>query len=242
MRATARLARCLWHTLRGALICAFVFPRLDADSRMRRVGDWSARMLAALDIECSVAGAAPPGSLMIVANHVSWLDILALNAVRPARFVAKSEVRHWPLLGWLVASAGTLFIERTRSRDALRVVHQVAAALRAGETVALFPEGTTSEGDAVLPFHANLLQAAISAGAPIQPVVLRYSDAGQRVSAAAAYVGETTLLQSLARVLGAQRLCVRVSLLEPEAPGELDRRRLAGRLRSRIGEALTGAA
>src|SRR5690349_1578110 len=103
MRASWRLLRCLWHTLRGACICAFVFPRLDAVRRMRHVGAWSAAMLAALDIECVVVGEPQPAPVMLVANHVSWLDILALNAAQPARFVSKADVRHWPVLGWLVA-------------------------------------------------------------------------------------------------------------------------------------------
>src|SRR6185295_28294 len=144
---------------------------------LKRVGWWNARLLRLLGIALHSSGTPRQGATLIVSNHVSWLDILVINAVHPVRFVSKAEVRHWPLLGWLVACAGTLFIERERRRDALRVVHQVAAALRAGEIVALFPEGTTSDGNGVLPFHANLLQAALSAHAPMQPIALRYSDA-----------------------------------------------------------------
>ena len=103
--------------------------------------------------------------------------------MRPARFVSKADVRHWPLLGWLVACGGTLFIERERKRDALRVVHQMAEALQAGETVAVFPEGTTSDGHGLLPFHANLLQAAIATETPVQPVALRYHRRRRRRSA-----------------------------------------------------------
>ena len=108
----------------------------------------------------------------------------AVNAVHPARFVSKADVGHWPFIGYLVASGGTLFIERERKRDALRVVHQIAAALQAGDIVAVFPEGTTSDGHDVLPFHANLLQAAIATAAPVQPLVLRYRDAHAAVSRA----------------------------------------------------------
>jgi 1-acyl-sn-glycerol-3-phosphate acyltransferase len=146
-------------------------------------------------------------------------------------------VRRWPLLGWLVACGGTLFIERERKRDALRVVHQVAAALRAGEIVALFPEGTTSEGHGVLPFHANLLQAAISAHAPMQPIALRYADARSPVSAAPAYVGDTSLLESLRRVLLADRLQVTLTLLAAQ-PAALDRRGAAERLHAQILQAM----
>jgi 1-acyl-sn-glycerol-3-phosphate acyltransferase len=236
-RALWRLLRCLLHTLRGMLICALLFPALDAPRRMQHVGRWSARMLVLLGIECRVNGHPHAAPVMLVANHVSWLDILAINAVQPARFVSKADVRHWPLLGWLVACGGTLFIERERKRDALRVVHQVAAALRAGEIVALFPEGTTSEGHGVLPFHANLLQAAISAHAPMQPIALRYADADSPVSAAAAYVGDTSLLESLRRVLLAERLQVTLTLLAAQ-PATLDRRGAAECLRAQIAQVI----
>ena len=237
LRALRRLAGCLLHTLQGLAICALLFPRLDAPRRMRHVRAWSARLLALLDIECEVEGAAHPGPVMLVANHVSWLDIVAINALHPARFVSKADVRRWPLLGWLVASGGTLFIERERKRDALRVVHQVAAALAQGDVVALFPEGTTSEGHGVLPFHANLLQAAVSAGAPIQPVALRYSDARAAVSPAAMYVGDTSLAASLWRILFAERLRVRVALLAPHH-GPDERRAATERARAHIARAL----
>jgi 1-acyl-sn-glycerol-3-phosphate acyltransferase len=238
-RALWRLLRGLLHTARGVLTCGLLFPWLDAPRRMRHVGRWSERLLQLLGIECIVSGHPHAAPAMLVANHVSWLDILALNAVQPARFVSKAEVRHWPLLGWLVACAGTLFIERERKRDALRVVHQVAAALRAGEIVALFPEGTTSGGEAVLPFHANLLQAAISAQAPIQPVALRYMDADASISVAAPYVGETSLGESVRRVLLAERLQVRVTLLAAlPAAGFTERRTLAARLQAQIAQAI----
>jgi 1-acyl-sn-glycerol-3-phosphate acyltransferase len=208
---------------------------------MRRVAWWSARMLALLGIALRVNGTPRPGPVLFVSNHVSWLDILAINAVHPARFVAKADVRHWPLLGWMVTCGGTLFIERERKRDALRVVHQVAEALRAGHTVAVFPEGTTSYGDVLLPFHANLLQAAIATETPVQPVALRFSDAGSAVSRAATYVGETTLTQSLWAVVMAQGMIVSVQMLPPEGTRHLDRRALAQRLQQQIAAALPGA-
>jgi len=173
-----------------------------------------------------------------VSNHVSWLDILVINAVHPVRFVSKADVRAWPLIGWLVACAGTLFIERERKRDALRVVHQVAEALKEGQTVALFPEGTTSLGDGLLPFHANLLQAAIATATPLQPVALAFADADHDPSPAAAYVGDTHLLASLWAIVTAADLRARVQWLSPEAAGHADRRLLAQHLRERIGVAL----
>ncbi|HEV7912118.1 MAG TPA: lysophospholipid acyltransferase family protein, partial [Albitalea sp.] len=146
LRAGWRIGRAVLHLLHGALVCALVFPFLTPAQRLRRVQWWSAKLLAALGIALRSEGLPHDGAALIVSNHVSWLDILAINAVRPVRFVSKADVRHWPLIGWLVACGGTLFIERERKRDALRVVHQVADALKAGHTIAVFPEGTTSDG------------------------------------------------------------------------------------------------
>ncbi|MGQ9725325.1 MAG: lysophospholipid acyltransferase family protein, partial [Tepidimonas sp.] len=171
-------ARGLWllaHLLQGLWTVWWCFPRWDEATRARRIQAWSAQALRILGVALRVQGQPPAhGPLLVVANHVSWLDILAIDAAWPCRFVSKADVRHWPLLGRLVAGAGTLFIERDRKRDALRVVHHLAERLQAGDVLAVFPEGTTSDGRSVLPFHANLLQAALATGTPVQPLGLAY--------------------------------------------------------------------
>ena len=227
------------RVLEGAVICAVVFPFLKPPQRLQSVGRWSARMLRSLGIALHTTGEPRHGATLLVANHISWLDILAINAVHPARFVSKADVRGWPLLGWLVACGGTLFIERERKRDAMRVVHQVADALASGDTVAVFPEGTTSDGHALLPFHANLLQAAIATETPVQPVALHFCDAQHAVSPAAAYVGDTSLVQSLWWVVNARGLRVHVTWLPALGSRHLDRRALAGHLRSQIEQTLS---
>lgn len=233
-RAGVRLLRCGLHVLRGLLICALVFPFIATPRRMAHVARWSARTLSVLGIALRVTGQPSAGATLFVANHVSWLDILAINAVRPVRFVSKSDIRSWPLLGWLTACGGTLFIERSRRRDAHRVLHLVAQALKAGEPVAVFPEGTTSDGHGVLPFHANLLQAAIAAEVPVQPIALRYSDAREPVSAAAAYVGDTTLMQSLWAVVSVRGLTAQVGFLPARSSHQAPRRALAAQLAADI--------
>jgi 1-acyl-sn-glycerol-3-phosphate acyltransferase len=172
--------------------------------------------------------------VLLVANHISWLDILAINAVHPARFVSKADVRAWPLLGWLVACGGTLFIERERKRDALRVVHQIAEALKHGDTIAMFPEGTTGDGTVLLPFHANLLQAAVSTDTPVQPVALSYTDADSQPSRAVVWVGDTTLVSSLWQVVMSHRMQVSVSLLPAITTLGRERRELSELVRGRI--------
>lgn len=231
-----RLLRVLLHLARGLATMALRFPKLDAAGRQACIQAWSAGLLRCLGLRLSIGGSLPrPGATLLVANHVSWLDIAALHAAVPqARFVSKADVKHWPVLGWLVAGAGTLFIEREKKRDALRVVHAMAEALQGGDTVAVFPEGTTGPGPELLPFHANLLQAAIATGTPIQPAVLRFDEPGHAYSPAVQFVGDTTLLQSVWRIAAARGIGVQVQLLPPEASAHADRRALAEHLRQCI--------
>jgi 1-acyl-sn-glycerol-3-phosphate acyltransferase len=243
LRSTWRLSRVLWRIGQGLWIGAVRLPRIDAAARDAIVGRWATQVLRDIGVEVRVTGAPHPGPALFVANHVSWLDIPALHASAPrTRFVSKSAIAHWPLLGTLARAGGTLFIERERKRDALRVVHEVAAALRAGSTVAVFPEGTTGPGDAVLPFHGNLLQAAIATGTAVQPIVLRYSEPGRRFSVAAPYIGGMTLVSSLRAVADARGLVLHVDFLPAEPAGELDRRALAAVLRERISRGLAESA
>ncbi len=238
-----RITRTLVHLLHGIAVMALRFPSLDAHGRQQRIGWWSAGLLRVLGVRLQARGAPRPGAKLIVANHVSWLDIAAIHATCPeARFVSKADVLRWPLLGWLIRGAGTLFIERERKRDALRVVHQMAASLQAGDSVAVFPEGTTTLGPELLPFHANLIQAAIATATPVQAVSLRFDEPGQRFSLAVTYVGDTTMLQSMWRVACSGDLVVDVQWLPAQASAHADRRALAERLRQTLHDTLHDSA
>ncbi|NML15140.1 lysophospholipid acyltransferase family protein [Azohydromonas caseinilytica] len=239
LRALWRLARTVLHGLHGLLIVLLRFPGLGPVQRQVRIGWWSRKLLRLLGLQLRTHGTFRPGAKLIVANHVSWLDIAAIHALCPqARFVSKAEVKQWPLVGRLVDGAGTLYLQRERARDAMRVLHAITQALQQGDTVAVFPEGTTGAGHELLPFHANLLQAVIASGAPVQPVALRYSDPLHAVSPAARFVGDTTLGQSLWRLACAQGLAVDVQVLPPQSVAHADRRALAVQLRETIAEAL----
>ncbi|MDH4049965.1 MAG: 1-acyl-sn-glycerol-3-phosphate acyltransferase [Rubrivivax sp.] len=242
LRACWRLGRAVLHGLHGVLIVLLQFPALATDGRRKRIAWWSAKLLRVLGIDLRVHGSFKPGAKLIVANHVSWIDIMVIHAVCPeARFVSKADVKQWPLVNRLVASADTLYIQRESRRDALRVVHQMAEALRHGDSVAVFPEGTTGDGETLLPFHANLLQAAIATGVPVQPVALRFSDRQRAVSEAAQFLGDTTLRQSLWMLAGADGLAATLQVLPPEASLHADRRALADHLRTVVGARLAGA-
>lgn len=241
LRALWRLGTSVLHALGGVLICAVVFPFIDEPAQMRHVGRWSRRLLELMGIGVRVSGEIHAAPVLLLANHVSWLDVLALNAARPTRFVAKAAIGRWPLIGFLVARGGTLFIEHERKRDALRVVHQIAAALRVDVSIAVFPEGTTGAGRRLLPFHANLLQAAIATAAPVQPVALRYADRSSAFSAAVEWIGQTSLAGSVWRIACADALEVHVSLLPAIATVAAERRGLAAAVQAQIQAALDAA-
>lgn len=236
LRALGRMLHALWHAIAGWCTIRFLFPRWDQPRRNAVVQAWSHRMLHILGIPLQVHGRPPgAGPMLIVANHLSWLDILVMHAARHCRFVSKADVRHWPLIGTLATGGGTLYIEREKRRDAMRVVHHMAESLRAGEIVAVFPEGTTGDGRALLPFHANLIQAAISSGAPVQPVGLRFVDRATGAdSRGPLYLDDDTLVGSLWRTLAGPPFVAHVRFGEPQAADGRDRRTWARDLHAAV--------
>lgn len=220
-----RTVHALWWAVWGVWVITQRFPKLNPEQRAAQVQLWSQRMLRAFGVRVQSQGQVWSGPVLRVANHLSWLDILVMNAVAPSRFVSKAEVRQWPLIGTLTVGAGTLLIEREKRRDAMRVVHHMAESLQAGDAVAVFPEGTTSNGEALLPFHANLLQAAVVTDAPVQPWALRYRHArtGQPHHAPL-FVGDTTLAASLLSTLLASDLVAEVRLGQIQHCDGRDRR------------------
>jgi 1-acyl-sn-glycerol-3-phosphate acyltransferase len=236
LRAAWRLGRALVHALAGLATIALRFPRMNEIQRDAQVQAWALRMLPLLGIRLELRGQPPvTGPVLLVANHISWLDILVMHAARHCRFVSKADVRRWPLIGTLATGAGTLYIERKSRRDAMRVVHHMAESLKRDEVVAVFPEGTTSNGVAMLPFHGNLIQAAISANAPVQPVALSFLDSKTRaISLAPCYIDEDTLVMSVWRTLTAPAITAVVHYGEPQSAQGRDRRTWANDLRSAV--------
>jgi len=225
-----RLTRIILHLLRGLLTVGAAFPFLDPARRRNAVQRWSHALLQKLGVQLQVHGEplrAVAQPLMLVANHVSWLDIFAINAVMPVRFVAKSEVRAWPAIGWLSARTGTLFLERTRRRDTARINDLVADAMRAGDVVAVFPEGSTSDGSQVLRFHGSLLQPALLAAATVQPVALRFVRSDGSLCVEAAYDGDKSLWDTFRLIIAQPAIHVHVWFLPPLPAGAADRRALA---------------
>lgn len=199
-------------------------------------------LLRLLGVRLTTRGAVPTAAgepLVLVSNHISWLDIFVIDALRATRFVAKSEVRGWPLLGWLAARTGTMFIERGRRHAAAAVNRDIAAALAARDTVGLFPEGTTTLGDELRPFHAALFQAAIEIGHPLRPVAIRYRDADGAPSLAATYVGDQSFVESLWAITGERSIAAEATFGEDIATAGSDRRTVARQAEAVIARSLS---
>ena len=226
LRALWRVLRLLVHALLGLLVVLLRFPRLSPEQQQARVQAWAMGLLRCAGITLWVRGEPVlHGPVLLVANHLSWLDIPVMHAARYCRFISKADVQDWPIVGTLATAAGTLYIQRESRRDAQRMVGRMHDALQAGEVLAVFPEGTTGDGRALLPFHANLIQAAIAAGAPVQPVGLRFAD--QRTGAtshAPSFVGDETLIGSVWRTLSAPPLVAIVHFGIPQHAEGRDRR------------------
>ena len=236
MRAVFKLLRGVWHVVVGWFTIYFRFPQLNQQQRDARVQVWAMQLLRIWGIDLEVRGQPVTlGPALLVCNHISWLDILVIHATRHCRFVSKSELRDWPVLGTLATGGGTLYIERAQRKDAMRMVKDMAKSLREGDVLAVFPEGTTGDGIGMLPFHANLIQSAIEAEAPIQALALQFVDAKtNEISMAARYIDDDTLLDSVWSTLNARGLKAVVNFGELQESQERDRRTWAHDLREEV--------
>jgi 1-acyl-sn-glycerol-3-phosphate acyltransferase len=234
MRAAYRLARAVLHLLRGYWIIKTQFAKISQNERADHVRQWSAQLVAIFGLELRIIGI-PIQSGLFVANHISWLDNVAIHAAHFCRFVAKSDIKSWPVIGYLTDQSGMLFVERTSRRDSHRVVQIVSEQLKRGDCVAVFPEGTTGEGRELLPFHANMIQSAIDANSKVQPVAIRYIDSacGEQ-SFAPCFVGDDTLFQSVWRTLNAKSITVTLQFGAAQTTESRDRRTWANDLRTSI--------
>jgi 1-acyl-sn-glycerol-3-phosphate acyltransferase len=222
------------HLAGGLVTAALLFPFASPAARLAFARRWARRMMRALGAQLRVEGAAQAPGALLVANHVSWLDILAIASHTPSIFVAKKEVRDWPAIGWLAARAQALFLKRSSGRSLLQVKNRIAALLLEGRNVAIFPEGTTSDGSSVLPFRSGLLQAAVDGAQPVQPVAIAYYGKDGNPSADAAFIDSMTLWQSIRAICRSGQITVHLAFAAPLAPAGRSRKELAREARDMI--------
>lgn len=205
------------HVIAGVVTLSFQFPFADQKRKNQLIQAWSKRLLSIFGIELCIRNQEilPNTPFLLASNHISWIDIHAINAFRPIYFVAKSDVEQWPVFGWMAKQLGTVFIKRDNARHGKKVAEDVSGVL-ASHSVCIFPEGTSTLGDAVLPFKPNLFESAVIAGVPVYSLAISYqsSVSGER-SHVAAFVGEMGLLESMAKILNDRQLIVELTFLPP---------------------------
>ncbi len=211
-----KLLRLMLEFCRATLVLWLLFPRLERDGKLRQIQRWARKVLLILEVQVQCDGPPPATHAgLMVANHLSWLDILVLQSQLPGVFVAKAEVRRWPLVGWMAQSCATIFVERSSRQSARGMIESALAALQQGYSVIAFPEGTSSDGSDLAHFHANIFESAIKARSHVQPVTLRYLDAATGLPTdAALFIGDMTLVASLRKVMASSSIKTRVHLGE----------------------------
>ncbi len=246
LRYLYRVPMLLWHLLvhlpLTVLLTAPPFGRrvLAGGERLdhRVIRAWSAGLMRVFGLRMRRVGTPVAGAVMFVANHVSWIDIVALHSQRMMGFVAKREIAGWPVVGWLAGRAETIFHQRGSQESLGGVLHEMLARLRSGRAVGVFPEGRTRDGGEVGPFHARIFLAAVEAGVPVQPVALRYGEGGSAQTRVAFAPGES-FFANFVRMLGEPPGVADAVFLEPIGPGDAEgRRRIAETARERIVAAL----
>jgi len=213
--------------LMGGVGIALAVPFVGSAGRARVMRGWFRAVVRSTGIRLVVDGELSTGGALVTANHVSWLDIPVVLSMQSMRVLAKTDVRGWPVIGLLAARGGSIFIDRERLRRLPGTVAEIAAALRSGDSVLVFPEGSTWCGRTHGRFYPATLQAAIDAGAAVRPVSLRYQLGDGTATTVAAFVGDDSLLASVWRIVGTRGLTVELTAAAPVPAGGRQRRELA---------------
>lgn len=229
LRRALRLARVAVHLALGLLLVELLYPFLRRETRMAIRARWCRHMLSLLGVRLRVSGPVTFGCHLIASNHVSWLDVFAMGAILPSWFVSKAEIRAWPVFGLLAAANETLFLRRRSPRAAYRMNAEIRARLGSGQSVVIFPEGTTTDGSRVLPFYPALFQPAVDGRHRVMPLAICYRDDAGHPAPAVAYIDEDPLWKSLRAVLDAPGIEAHLLLDDAFAAAGCSRRELAAR-------------
>ena len=242
MFATSRfyfqLFRVFLHVMQGVLTCWLIFPFITKLSQQGHIQRWSKKLLTIFNVNVNQSHLAIPSNAVVIANHVSWLDIFVINSVAPCRFVAKADIKSWPLLGWLAERAGTIYISRGSKSDLKRIYQYLLDRVAAGDRVAFFPEGTTAAQGKLKPFHPNLFESAIHANAVIQPIAVRYLDPNAQLHPTVDFIDDMTFATSINQILRGSPVTVDLHCLAPIPTDSKHRRELSIISRAAIAQAL----
>ena len=225
-----RWIRLLTHIGVALIAVGLLFPRVSVQRRAAITGWWARKLLRILNILLSVHGARPAKAarkLIVTANHISWVDIFVINAAQPARFIAKAEIRDWPIAGWLCEKSGTIFIRRTRRSDTAKINETMHKVMAEGSTIGFFPEGTTTAGDKLLKFHTSLFEPAVANSAIIAPAAIGYRTSDGESTNAAAFIGELSFAESVARIISAKSMIAEITFAPQIDATGMTRRDLA---------------
>lgn len=244
IRRLSRLLRLLIHVLNGMfltlLFAGLLRMSFDRPFYQRIVRWWLHKIVRIVGVQATVMGQPATAHTLLVANHVSWLDIPLLGGVAGPRFLSKQEVRHWPVIGWLADRAGTLFIARGKAGAAAQASQVIVQAMQAGRSVLVFPEGTTTTGNDVRTFHARLFAPAVDNDLAVQPVCLDYGSPSARglTNPLVPYVNEQSLLDNLWGLLGEKSVPVQIHFLPPLATAGVARKAIAADCEEQIRQVL----
>jgi 1-acyl-sn-glycerol-3-phosphate acyltransferase len=206
LRALLRSVPLVLLILAGVLLAALIMPWQTEARRQSLIQGWSRLLLAIFGVKPIINGHSPEKQpLLMICNHVSWLDVFLIQSALPVRFVSKAEVRNWPIFGWLSDQTGTIFLERQSRRQTAVIGAQMAQALKQGHSLCFFPEGTTTAGRQLLPFKSSMFQCALDTQTPVLPLLLDYRLGNGEANSAIPFVGEMTFIASLWNVLSAPK-------------------------------------
>jgi 1-acyl-sn-glycerol-3-phosphate acyltransferase len=215
---TYRFFRLFIHIIVGLLIVASIWSLSKKATKKKLIKWWSRILLKCFGVHVILHGKRPAENLantLFLTNHVSWLDIYALNSITPLQFIAKSDINNWPILGYLVRKSGTIFINRNSRKDTSRIVDTTTQILVGGGNVGFFPEGTTTDGTTIERFKSSIVQAAINAKSTIYPVAIRYPLPNGGINTAIAYAGETSMGEAMMNALKQKNTIVELHFLAP---------------------------
>lgn len=240
MRLLIRAIRLFSHLSIGLFMITFVLPRKPSSEKAKIINNWSKRLANIFNITVVVHGEPPclaPQNQMFVSNHISWFDIFALYTVFNSRFIAKSDIQSWPIINRLCTGAGTFFIQREKIKDTKRVNDSITAALKEGDSVTFFPEGTTTDGTYLKPLKTSLIQSIVDSKGRVQPIYLNYRQQNGRHTVAAAYIDDITMTQSLCTLLGSDGIEVHLHFLKPIQADLHDRSSISSTIKASLHQA-----